>query len=126
MLDTARGIYCRIVEALEAKVAAFAEAHGLPMRVGYNASRGYHVQMTLSGGNKKDQGTSGDKLKVTDLPATFVRPQIVRNTVSFTTVEIATLDRKSQDCLRDISVMSNAILTELLSHLRSTIGSLYR
>ena len=67
-----------------------------------------------------------DKLKLSDFPATFIRPQIVRNTVSFTTVEIATLDRKSQDCLRDISVMSNFVLTELLAQLRSIIGSLYR
>ena len=47
LLDTARTTYCRIVDDIEAKVTQLGEAHGYPMRLGYNASRGYHIQMTV-------------------------------------------------------------------------------
>ena len=43
----ARTTYCRIVDDIEAKVTQLGEAHGYPMRLGYNASRGYHIQMTV-------------------------------------------------------------------------------
>ena len=122
LLDLARQSYCEIVEEIEVKARSLTEVYGFPCRVGYNASRGYHVQMT-NGNGRKD---NAPKLTLSDLPKEFISAQINRSLISFTTEEIAQADRKSQDQLRNICIMSNTILTELLQELRLTIGSLYR
>ena len=54
----------------------------------------------ISCGNKKNQSV----LKLSDLPKNFLRPQKFRTLITFTTSEIITLDQRSQDCLREITV----------------------
>jgi DNA mismatch repair protein MSH4 len=80
LLDVARRIYCEIVDDVEDMVAALAEEHGLPLRVGFSALRGYHVQMV---GSKRTP-----LLKAKDLPKNFLNPQEGKSIISFTTDEI--------------------------------------
>ena len=44
LLDVARRTYCEIINDIELHVADLAEHHGVNLRVGYNAQRGYHIQ----------------------------------------------------------------------------------
>ena len=81
---------------------------------------------SAKGEGKGKKGPAPAKLKPSDLPKTFLRPQITKNTVFFTTLEMINADRQSQETLTSISLMSNIILTDLLLQLRTTIGSLYR
>ena len=66
------------------------------------------------------------KINISDLPSNFLSPQQSRNSITFTTKEVIQADRKSQDQLRDISILSNVILSELVVELRSNMGSLYK
>ena len=53
---------------------------GLPLRVGFNVQRGYHVQIY---GNRR-----APLMKVKDLPKHFLNPLEGKNTIAFTTEEI--------------------------------------
>ena len=117
LLDVARQNYCQIVEDAERLVRELGDKHGAVLRLGYNTQRGYHVQMTNKSAGKGPFKTP--KVKISELPPNFLCPQQSRNSINFTTEEIIQIDRKSQDVLKDISVMSNAILSELIVELRS-------
>ncbi len=118
LLDVARRIYCEIVDDLEDIVAALAEEHGLPLRVGFNAARGYHVQAV---GNKRTP-----MVRARDLPKTFLNPQEGKNSLTFTTEEIIQADKRGQDVLREITLMSSSIVEGLLAEVRESIGCLYK
>ncbi len=45
LLDVARRTYCEIVEDIERHVRELGQHHGVNVRVGYNAQRGYHIQV---------------------------------------------------------------------------------
>lgn len=118
LLDVARRTYCEIIDDIEDHVRGLTQQHGIPLKLGYNSYRGYHAQ--ISCGTKKVQ------LKLSDLPKNFLRPQKYRTQMTFTTEEIIKLDQRSQDALKEVTLMSNVILTELLSQIRESIGSLYK
>ena len=68
----------------------------------------------------------GKGFKVSQLPDVFINPQQCKSLVSFTTESIVKIDQQSQGVLREITLMSNVILQELICTLRTNIGSLYR
>lgn len=45
LLDIARRTYCEIIDDIEKHVTDLAASHGVSMKVGYNAQRGYHAQV---------------------------------------------------------------------------------
>jgi len=130
LLDVARRTYCEIVDDIEMSVRQLSEEHGIPLRIGFNAQRGYHVQISnqkQKNSGKKTIGTNNvPNLKIADLPKNFLYPQCNKNTITFTTQSIIKADAKSQDALREITMMSNVIVSELLEDIRGTIGCLYK
>lgn len=120
LLDVARRTYCEIVDDIEAIVAKLSEDHGIPLKVGYNAVRGYHVQIPSGGKRQVAQ------IQIRDLPRSFLQPQQFKNVISFTTEEIVQADQRSQEALREITVMSNRIIQSLLGSIRESIGCLYK
>jgi DNA mismatch repair protein MSH4 len=102
LLDLARQTYCEIVDDLERLAERLAGDHGLPIKVAFNASRGYHLQ--IPGGKK------APLVNVRDLPKTFLHPQVCKGTVSFTTEQVVQMDKRSQESLREITIMSNEIV----------------
>ncbi|XP_059093663.1 mutS protein homolog 4-like isoform X2 [Tigriopus californicus] len=119
LLDVARRTYCEIVDDIEGMVVQLAEEFEIPLRVGFNASKGYHVQLA-TGGKKVNP------IQLKNLPKSFLRPQQTKNMISFTTEEIIQADQRSQESLREITFMSNTIIQELLGEVRDAIGSLYK
>lgn len=120
LLDLTRQSYCEIVEEIEEIVANLSREHGLPMRAGFNASRGYHVQ--LQQGNKRGRA----QVALEDLPGRFLQPTQNKNVISFTTEEIIQADRKIQEALRDITRLSDKIVRTLQEDITNCIGCLYR
>ena len=57
---------------------------GLPMRLGFNITRGYHIQV-----KKADLfAVKGKKFKLKDLPSSFLHPQLNKSHLVFSTEEI--------------------------------------
>lgn len=50
LLDVARRTYCELIDDMETMAKGMSEEYGFPLRVVFNASRGYHFQ--ISGGKK--------------------------------------------------------------------------
>ena len=86
--------------------------------VGFNAQRGYHIQMHKS----TLMSIKGRGFKIKQLPDEFINPQQCKSLISFTTESIVKIDQQSQSVLREITLMSNVILQELICTLRTNIG----
>ena len=121
LLDLARQTYCELVKDIDTNVTHLSEHHGLPMRVGFNVQRGYHIQMNRS----SLIAIKGKSFKVSQLPKEFINPQQYKSIISFTTENLVKLDQQSQNALREISLMTNVIIQELICTLRTKIGSLF-
>ena len=80
--------------------------------------RGYHVQIY---GNRR-----APLMKGRELPKHFLNPLEGKNTIAFTTEEIIQADKRGQEALCEITVMSNSIIEELLQGVRESIGCLYK
>ena len=79
---------------------------GLPMRLGFNVQRGYHIQV-----KKLDLfAIKGKKFKLKDLPSSFLSPQLNKTYLVFSTEGIVKLDQQGQNALREIFLMSNVIV----------------
>ncbi|GFG40763.1 hypothetical protein Cfor_06041, partial [Coptotermes formosanus] len=116
ILDLARQTYCEIVSDISALVARLASEHNLPLKVNYNGSWGYHIQLSQS---KRHISES-------DLPPIFVQVHKSRNTLSFTTQELIQVDRRSKETLKEIIMLSNVVICDLLADVRKDIGCLFR
>lgn len=121
LLDVARKAYCEIVDDIEAMVAGLSEEYGLPLKLNFNATRGYHVQISDVG---KQKGRPGISIK--DLPKTFINCSQQKNTISFTTDQIVLADQRSKEVLGEVMVMSNDLVMKLLEEIRAHLGFLYK
>lgn len=122
LMDLARQAYCELVKDVETAINNFSQAQGLPMRVGFNAQRGYHVQMSRS----SVMAIKGKGFKLSQLPKEFLNPHQYKSIISFTTESVAKIDQQSQSAIREITLMSNVVVQELVSRLRCNVGSLYK
>ena len=101
LLDIARQTYCELVKDIETMVGEFSEKQGMPMRVGFNAQRGYHIQMHKS----TLISLKGRSFKVSQLPPEFINPKQNNSLISFTTENIVKIDQQSQGVLREITFL---------------------
>ena len=62
------------------------------MRVGFNAQRGYHIQMQKS----TLMSIKGRGFKIKQLPDEFINPQQRNSLINFTTQSIVKIDQQSQ------------------------------
>ena len=60
------------------------------------------------------------------LPNTFLSVQVTKTAVSFIAQEFVVKDKLVRNTMEEISVMSNAVLDELLAEVREHIGFLYQ
>ena len=61
-----------------------------------------------------------------DLPETFILQQKTKHLITFVTNELMVMDRFFQNTIVEISRMSNAIIDELITEIRGSIGFLYK
>ncbi|RMX43324.1 hypothetical protein pdam_00014951 [Pocillopora damicornis] len=102
------------------------ERHNLPLKTGFNGTKGFFVQMTLNRDEHIDLKT---------LPNEFLKATKVRSAVCFTTVDLLlSLSSKSnsffanriKESLNEIYLMTNVVVSELLSEIREHMGCLYK
>ncbi|OWA54865.1 MutS protein-like protein 4 [Hypsibius exemplaris] len=115
-LDVARLLYSESVDDISALVIKLQERHGLPIQTGYDASRGFHMQL-FAGGKKP--------IAVSDLPKEFIHVTKSRNTIYFTTKDLINLNGRSLECIREVFVLSHEMLKRACEELRPLIGCLY-
>ena len=94
LLDVARKTYCDLVIEMETLVKDFAQEQGLPIRVGFNATRGYHMQVQKSFLLQ----IKGRNFKIKQLPEEFINPKMCKSMVTFTTEALIRADQQSQVC----------------------------
>ncbi|XP_033606751.1 mutS protein homolog 4 isoform X2 [Cryptotermes secundus] len=116
VLDLARRTYCEIVSDISALVAHLATEYNLPLKVNYNGSWGYHIQLSQS---KR-------YIRESDLPPVFVQVHKNRSTLSFTTQELIQIDRRSKEAVKEIVMLSNVVICDLLADIRNDIGCLFK
>ena len=116
LLDLARRTFCDYVDQMNSEVNALAEAHQAPMKLDWNAKKGFSIHIN----NQRNCSINIDKL-----PEEFIRIVKTKTGVSFVTQDFAAKDSLAKDSLVEINKMSNAILNELLNEVREYIGFLY-
>ncbi|XP_050724012.1 mutS protein homolog 4-like [Eriocheir sinensis] len=114
LLDVARKIYSEIIDDITESVAAVGKQYGVPVRVGHNAALGFHIIIPVA-----------KRSKPPALPKTFIKVQRGRGCLSCTTELVYQLDQRARDIVREILVMSNVIVQEVLGEARSKIGVLH-
>ncbi|XP_065344364.1 mutS protein homolog 4-like [Cloeon dipterum] len=118
LLDLARKKYCELVDEITYVVKSYAEEFGLPLKVGHNVMKGFHIQMAVGGANKK--------LRNFELPNIFIQVNKTRSTFTMTTQAVVNLDMRSKEMLKEIQSMSATVLSELLAEVRQHAGCLYQ
>ncbi|XP_071446846.1 mutS protein homolog 4-like [Hetaerina americana] len=117
LLDVARKTYSEIVGDITTYVSELGEEHSLNLRVNYNATRGFHIQLVP---------LDNIVINKTRLPAEFMQVQKMGRSLSFVTQELIEFDMRCKVALQEIQTMSNVVILELLGKLREKIGSLYK
>ncbi|XP_068214215.1 mutS protein homolog 4-like [Palaemon carinicauda] len=115
LLDVARKIYSEIIDDITSHVEELAKELKLALRVGHNAARGFHISISQK---KKKAGAL-------HLPPVLIQVQRGKGGVTCTTEQLYQLDHRSRDTLREILIMSNVIVLEMLVEARGRIGALH-
>ena len=116
LLDLARRTFMDYVDQMNTEANALAEAHQAPMKVDWNAKKGFCILIN----NQRNCSINLNKL-----PEEFFRISRSKTGVTFVTHDFAAKDSLAKDSLVEINKMSNAILNELLNEVREYIGFLY-
>ncbi|XP_013406219.1 mutS protein homolog 4 [Lingula anatina] len=118
LLDVARRTYTEIVDDISELIKQLSTEHMLPLKTGYSVTRGFYIHMTCGG---KDGGPSA-----AELPGIFIKVNKFKNTISFTTTDLIKMNDRIRESLQEICLISNVVVSELLTDIRSQIGCLYK
>ncbi|XP_074639659.1 mutS protein homolog 4-like [Acropora palmata] len=117
LLDVARRTYTEIVDDITEMIKQLGEKHKLPLKTGFNATRGFFVQLTLN----RDQDVD-----LKSLPSEFLKAVKVKSVISFTTVDLIKLNDRIKESLNEIYLMTNVVVSELLGEIRDQVGCLHK
>ncbi|CAH3162066.1 unnamed protein product [Porites lobata] len=121
LLDVARRTYTEIVDDITEMIKQLGEKHNLPLKTGFNATRGFFIQLTVN----RDQDVD-----LSSLPSEFLKVVKVRGVVSFTTVDlfcfVFRFSDRIKESLNEIYLMTNVVVSELLCEIRDHMGCLYK
>ncbi|KFH69849.1 hypothetical protein MVEG_04653 [Podila verticillata NRRL 6337] len=114
LLDVARLTYKETIEDMFEVVNGYSEHYAINLKVQFNANMGYHLSTTT------------DLLDGHPLPLIFVNVVRKGKSLSFTTLDLIKKNAKIEDSLTEVYMMSDAIVKELASQIRTDIGALYK
>ncbi|KAK3612393.1 hypothetical protein CHS0354_031987 [Potamilus streckersoni] len=117
LLDIARRTYTEIVDDIAELVKQLEMQYNLPLRTSYSMFRGFYIQLLC---------TSKDNYTPENLPGIFLKVTKLKNTLSFTTVDLIKLNDRVKESLQEIYMMTNIVVKELLIDIRDQIGCLYK
>ncbi|XP_046376598.2 mutS protein homolog 4-like isoform X1 [Haliotis rufescens] len=117
LLDVGRRTYTEIVDDIAEMVKQIGEKYSLPLRTAYNTVRGFYIQLYCGGKEAYTQET---------LPGIFIKITKCKSTLSFTTSDLIKLNDRIKESLQEIYLMTNIVVSDLLSDIREHIGCLYK
>nr|XP_006819740.1 PREDICTED: mutS protein homolog 4-like [Saccoglossus kowalevskii] len=117
LLDVARRTYTEIVDDIAEMVKQLSEKYSLPLKISYNGTRGFFIQMYAGRDNS---------VSPADMPPVFVKVVRVKSTLNFTTPDLIKMNDRINESMNEIYLMTNIVINELMSEIRGQIGCLYK
>ncbi|XP_069835546.1 mutS protein homolog 4 isoform X2 [Dendropsophus ebraccatus] len=114
-LDIARRTYAEIIDDIAVMISQLSDEYNLPLRTSFSMARGFFIQTNVEHGYMQQT-----------LPTEFVKVTRVKNTISFTTVDLIKMNERCQESLKEIYHMSYVIICQLLSEIYEHIHCLYK
>ncbi|KAM8930149.1 LOW QUALITY PROTEIN: mutS protein homolog 4 [Pelodytes ibericus] len=115
-LDIARRTYAEVVDDISGMISQLSDKHSLQLKTSFSTARGFFIQMNAEGNVPPSA----------PLPAEFIKVTRIKNTYSFTTVDLIKMNERCQESLREIYHMSYLIVCKLLSEIYEHIHCLYK
>ncbi|XP_076040917.1 mutS protein homolog 4-like isoform X2 [Oratosquilla oratoria] len=113
LLDIARKIYSEIVDDITDYVEELCKEYNLELQVGYSTSLGFHIVVPV-----------GKKAGFPQLPPVFIQRQHIKKGFTCTTELLYQLDQRSRETVKEILLMSNVIVMEVMQEVRQCLGVL--
>ncbi|KAM5147945.1 mutS protein homolog 4 isoform 3-T3 [Mantella aurantiaca] len=113
-LDIARRTYAEIIDDIAGMISQLSDKYNLPLRTSFSTARGFFIQMSAEGSMQQS------------LPTEFVKMTQVKNTYSFTTIDLIKMNERIHESLREIYHMSYIIVCKLLNEIYEHIHCLYK
>jgi DNA mismatch repair protein MSH4 len=117
LLDVARRTHIEVLDDIDDLVRQTGAACGLPVTTGYNTTRRFHIQIRTNG--QSDQMAK-------NLPPELLKVVKTRNTICCTTEDLMKLNTRMEESLEEVYILSNMVISELLTNIRTHIGCLYK
>lgn len=114
LLDVARQTFKETINDVFEVVNHYIEEYGVNLKIQFNQTMGYYLSTTV------------DQLEGGDLPLIFINVIKKAKLLSFTTLELVKKNAKINDSLTEVYLMSDKIVGDLSSEIRSEIGALYK
>ncbi|KAF9203814.1 MutS protein msh4 [Haplosporangium sp. Z 27] len=114
LLDVARQTYKETINDIFEVVNQYVEEFNISLKVQFNSTMGYYLSTNL------------DQLEGSELPLIFVNVVKKGKILTFTTLELVKKNAKIHDSLTEVYLMSDKIVNDLSSGIRSDIGAIYK
>jgi DNA mismatch repair protein MSH4 len=114
LLDVARQTYKETINDIFEVVNHYVDEYSLNLKVQFSVSMGYYLS------------TSVDQLEGGEIPPIFINVVKKNKMVTFTTLELMKKNAKVNDSLTEVYLMSDKIVSDLCSNIRSEIRILYK
>ncbi|XP_041374859.1 mutS protein homolog 4-like isoform X2 [Gigantopelta aegis] len=117
LLDLARRTYTEIVDDIVGVVKQLGEQYNLPLRTGFSTARNFYIQLYCGGSEQHSEE---------NLPGVFLKVTKFKSTLSFTTTDLIQLNDRTKESLQEIYLMTNIVVTQLLTDIRDHVCCLYK
>ncbi|KAF9575457.1 MutS protein msh4 [Mortierella alpina] len=114
LLDVARQTYKETINDIFELVNRYVEEYNVQLKVQFNVTMGYYLSTTV------------DQLNGAELPLIFINIVRKAKLLSFTTLELIKKNAKINDSLTEVYLMSDKIVGDLSSKVRTEVGALYK
>ncbi|KAF9183929.1 MutS protein msh4 [Haplosporangium sp. Z 767] len=114
LLDVARQTYKETINDIFELANQYVEEYGVRLKLQFNVTMGYYLSMTV------------DQLEGGELPLIFINIVKKNKILTFTTLELIKKNAKINDSLTEVYLMSDKIVNDLSSEIRSEISALYK
>ncbi|KAF9978646.1 hypothetical protein BGZ73_001299 [Actinomortierella ambigua] len=130
LLDVARQTYKEIVNDTFELVNSYVETYNLTLRIQFNSTMGYYLTMPADhlGQGRSRRGRDVDDMRggTGDLPSIFINVVQKQKMLRFTTLEMIKKNSKIEDALVEVYLMSDRIVQDLSSEIRTKINAIYK
>ncbi|XP_072381158.1 uncharacterized protein [Diabrotica undecimpunctata] len=114
LLDVVRKVFTERLNDMKDYVEGLSDKYNLPLTLGNNQKKGYHIVLNLNKSKRKD-------LKNSDLPKEFIEINRSSNYFTMKTPELVNISTRVDDIMEDILKMSNVIVYNMVLNIKDHI-----